>query len=58
MRPSRHLYDIDVPAGTTLLTARVRASGATADVDLYLFDCSGKECVASRADGDAQGTRR
>jgi hypothetical protein len=51
----QRLYEIDVPPGTTLLTARVRASGMTADVDLYLFNCTEKECVAARADGDAAG---
>ena len=50
------VYDIDVPAGTTLLTARLRLTqGNSADLDLYLFDCSGKECVASKADGDETG---
>ena len=52
----QRLYEIDVPPGTTLLSARARAvSGASSDVDLYVFDCSGKECVGSRADGDATG---
>ncbi|MEW5916540.1 MAG: S8 family serine peptidase, partial [Gemmatimonadota bacterium] len=50
------VYDLDVPAGSTALVARVRGVGsANADLDLYLFDCSGKECVASRADGDMLG---
>jgi len=49
-------YELDVPAGTPLLMARVRhGAGSTADLDLYLFDCSGKECVAARTDGDAVG---
>lgn len=57
----QRVFDIDVPAGTTLLTVRARvagkgaASSAGEDLDLYLFDCTGKECVASRADGDTQG---
>lgn len=57
----QRVYDIDVPAGSTLLTVRARiagngaTSGTDGDLDLYLFDCSGKECVASRADGDTQG---
>ena len=29
------------------------SAGTAADLDLYLFDCSGNECVASRTDGDA-----
>ncbi|MEP7384661.1 MAG: PPC domain-containing protein, partial [Gemmatimonadota bacterium] len=31
------------------------AGGSTGDLDLYLFDCTKKECVAARADGDASG---
>ncbi len=50
------VYDIDVPPGSTMLMARARsASDAAADIDVYLFDCTGKECVASRADGDMRG---
>jgi hypothetical protein len=50
------VYDIDVPPGTTALTARLRLTpSSAADLDLYFFDCSGKECVASKADGDATG---
>jgi len=53
---AQKVYDIDVPAGTTALTARLRATqGSAADLDIYLFDCSGKECVASKADGDVTG---
>lgn len=48
-------YEIDVPAGSTALVARVRGGTSPADLDLYLFDCSGKECVASKADGDVLG---
>jgi hypothetical protein len=59
----QRMYDIDVPAGSTALVARVRtaaaaaaaASNPAADLDLYLFDCSGKDCVASKADGDILG---
>ena len=52
----QRVYEIDVPPGTTLLTARARsAAGAPVDVDLYLFNCTEKECVAARADGDAAG---
>jgi hypothetical protein len=53
---AQKVYELDVPAGTTVLTARLRLTqGRAADVDIYLFDCSGKECVASKADGDATG---
>ncbi|MGH7712360.1 MAG: hypothetical protein ACREOG_13810, partial [Gemmatimonadaceae bacterium] len=52
----QRVYEIDVPAGSPTLLARVRGpASSSADLDLYLFDCSGEECVASRADGDALG---
>ncbi len=50
------VYDVDVPAGSTMLIARAQGlSDPASDVDLYVFDCTGKECVASRTDGDATG---
>jgi hypothetical protein len=53
---AQKMYELDVPPGTTALTARLRVTqGSAADLDIYLFDCSGKECVASKADGDATG---
>lgn len=52
----QRVYEIDVPPGSAALSARVRgAASATNDLDLYLFDCTGKECVASKADGDVLG---
>lgn len=51
----QRMYEIDVPAGSTALLARVRGAQKPADLDLYLFDCTGKECVASKADGDMIG---
>jgi len=58
----QRVYDIDVPPGTPLLVAHLRGTagssgttGASGDLDLFLFDCSGTECVAARADGDATG---
>jgi len=54
---SQQVFEIDVPAGTTLLSTNVRPSaGSDGDLDLYLFDCTKKECVAARADGDASGS--
>jgi subtilisin family serine protease len=49
------VFELDVPPGSTALVARVRGATPASDPDLYLFDCTGKECVASRADGDALG---
>jgi hypothetical protein len=51
----QRMYDVDVPPGSTALLARVRGVNNAADLDVYLFDCSGKECVASRADADMVG---
>jgi hypothetical protein len=49
-------YDIDVPAGSALLLVRASAvSDATADLDLYLIDCTGKECRNPRTDSDPVG---
>jgi len=40
------VYEINLPSGTAGLSAHASAaSGGAADVDLYLFDCTGKECV-------------
>ncbi len=45
-----------MPPGSTLLVARARTTQPLpTDLDLYLFDCTGQECVASRADGDPTG---
>jgi hypothetical protein len=49
-------YDIDVPEGAERLL--VRASGIAdpaADVDVYVFDCSGKECRNAVTDSDPVG---
>jgi hypothetical protein len=50
----QRVWDITVPPGSTMLTARAR-SGDDADIDVYLFDCTGKECAAARADADPRG---
>ena len=46
-------YSIDVPAGSTMLM--VRAANASADVDVYVFDCSGKTCRNAQTDSDPTG---
>jgi hypothetical protein len=51
----QRVYEVDVPPGSAALAARVRGVNPSADLDLYLFDCSGKECVPARADGDVIG---
>jgi len=48
---------VDVPAGSTALIATVAAPGATdADLDLYLFNCTGTACEAVSA-GTTAGHR-
>jgi hypothetical protein len=40
------LYTLDVPAGSSRISARIsNASDASADLDLYLFDCTTASCV-------------
>jgi len=49
-------YEIDVPAGSTSLM--VRADGVAdpaADLDLYVIDCTGKECRNPQTDSDPVG---
>jgi hypothetical protein len=49
-------YEIDVPAGSTSLM--VRASEVTdpaADLDVYVFDCTGRECRNPQTDSDPVG---
>ena len=42
----RQTYDITVPAGSSLISARIgKASDASADLDLFLFDCHIGSCV-------------
>jgi hypothetical protein len=41
-----HIYEIDVPPGAQLLSAAItRASDKSADLDLYLYDCAGKDAL-------------
>jgi hypothetical protein len=50
-------YEVDVPAGSTSLMVRVSGvSDPAADLDVYVFDCSGKECRRSgQTDSDPHG---
>ncbi|MBO0861978.1 MAG: S8 family serine peptidase [Chloracidobacterium sp.] len=51
------VYEIDIPPGTQALTARVsNASDGKADLDLYLFDCTGGNCEV-RGFGHEDGAR-
>lgn len=46
----QQIYTIDVPAGSTMLRARInRSSNSDTDLDLYLFDCTGDRCVPRKS---------
>jgi subtilisin family serine protease len=43
---AQQVYEINVPAGSTSISARTgKPSDNAADLDLFLFDCTGKPCV-------------
>jgi hypothetical protein len=49
----QRIYTVEVPAGSTALMTRVSgASDPGADIDLYVFDCTGARCMASATDGN------
>ncbi len=49
----QQVYEVDVPPGTASLMARVSsASDPRADLDIYLFDCTGKECRVAATGAD------
>jgi hypothetical protein len=55
----QQVYEIDVPAGSASLMARAsKPADASADLDVYVYDCSGKECrpAANAADPLIDGT--
>jgi dipeptidyl aminopeptidase/acylaminoacyl peptidase len=49
----QHVYDLNVPEGSTLLHARLSvATGPAADLDMYVYDCTGERCgLAARSAG-------
>lgn len=49
-------YEIDVPAGSSSLLVRASDfADAAADLDVYVFDCTGKECRNPQTDSDPVG---
>lgn len=49
-------YELDVPAGSsTLLVRAANPSDPAADLDLYVFDCTGRECRNAITDSDPLG---
>ncbi len=64
----QQVFEVEVLPGSTALMVRTAVvggeggpedagpgRGGTADLDIYLFDCTGDECTAARADGDPVG---
>jgi hypothetical protein len=50
------VFEVDVPKGSRALLARTAGlSDASADLDVYVFDCTEEKCRGSRADGDPIG---
>jgi hypothetical protein len=53
----QQVYEIDVPAGSTALRVAVgKPSDAAADLDVYVFDCTRKECRNGGASADPGST--
>jgi hypothetical protein len=52
----QRVFDLEVLPGSMGLMARVFGpSDSEADLDLYVFDCTGEECRGSRVDADPEG---
>ncbi len=52
----QQFYDVDVPAGSAMLTIRAaKPTDVKADLDVYVYDCTGKECRAAALDADPIG---
>ena len=67
----QHVYEVEVLPGSTALMVRTRVWGGDgggggggaggggdaprADLDVYVFNCTGDECASARVDGDPSG---
>ncbi|MBT3497881.1 MAG: S8 family serine peptidase [Gemmatimonadales bacterium] len=52
----QHVFEIEVLPGSTGLIARAfDATDSDADLDVYVFDCTGDECTPARTDADPEG---
>ncbi len=52
----QHVYEMEVLPGSTALMVRTEVDNADgADLDVYVFDCTGDACSAVRVDGDPVG---
>ncbi len=52
----QRVFDVEVLPGSTALLARAfHPSDPGADLDLYVFDCTGPECKGAKVDADPSG---
>lgn len=52
----QHVFEVEVLPGSTGLVARAfNTSDPEADLDVYVFDCTGDECTPARTDADPEG---
>lgn len=52
----QQIYEVDVPPGSSMLLARAgHSTDANADLDIYVYDCTAKECKAAGHDADPIG---
>ena len=52
----QQMFEVEVLPGSTALIAKAsHPSDPDADLDVYVFDCTGEECKAARVDGDPLG---
>ncbi len=48
----QQMFDVDVPAGSEALMARIASTDGNADFDVFVYDCSGKECRNAGSSAD------
>src|SRR5262249_23737481 len=48
----QQVYEINVPAGSTRLLVKARAIDPGADVDVYVFNCTARECRNAQFDAN------
>ncbi len=52
----QQMFEVEVlPGSPVLLVTASNPSDPTADIDVYVFDCTGEECRGARADADPVG---
>jgi hypothetical protein len=51
----QQIFEIEVPKGSALLSVKLSGISAGADLDVYVHDCTGKECKPSGAGANPTG---